>query len=178
MPLVKRTDFLNTHQFSHQDIINCGAGELFGVGNAQLPTGNMLMIDKITRISEGGGKYGKGEIVADFNVHPSQWFFGCHFYNDPVMPGCLGLDAMWQMLGFYLAWLGYLGRGRARSAGSIKFSEEILSNNTTLTYVLSIKKISAFHLVMGIADGEMYNSGKIIYTATDLKTVLITKHSS
>ncbi|MFT3929905.1 MAG: bifunctional 3-hydroxydecanoyl-ACP dehydratase/trans-2-decenoyl-ACP isomerase [Spongiibacteraceae bacterium] len=163
-----------THQsaFSKEELIECGHGRLFGPGNAQLPIDNMLMLDRITHVSLEGGEHGKGELRAELDIHPDLWFFQCHFPGDPVMPGCLGLDAMWQLVGFFLAWKGNKGRGRALGAGEIKFTGEILPTAKTVTYQLDLKRIIERKLIMGIADGTVAVDGKIIYTAKDLRVGL------
>ncbi len=164
--------FINQHTFSKEELIACGHGELFGLGNAQLPVGNMLMIDRIVAVTIDGGRYGKGQIIAEFDVDPDLWFFECHFEGDPVMPGCLGLDAMWQLLGFYLGWRGNPGRGRALGADQIKFTEQILPTAKKLTYQLDLKRVIERELVMGIADGSVAVDGNVIYTAKSLRAGL------
>jgi 3-hydroxyacyl-[acyl-carrier protein] dehydratase/trans-2-decenoyl-[acyl-carrier protein] isomerase len=159
--------------YTKEELIDCGNGNLFGEGNAQLPLPPMLMFDRITRITDDSGKYGVGEIVAELDITPSLWFFDCHFKNDPVMPGCLGLDAMWQLLGFFLGWKGFPGRGRARG-GQIKFNGTVLPTAKMVTYKIDVKKIRDQRLKMGIADAEMSVDGSVIYTATDLCTVMTT----
>lgn len=163
-----------THQnsFTKEELIACGHGQLFGPGNAQLPVDNMLMMDRILHISTEGGNFGKGEIVAELDIHPELWFFSCHFPGDPVMPGCLGLDAMWQLVGFYLGWKGNPGRGRALGSGEIKFTGQILPTAKKVTYRLHLKRVIERKLVMGIADGTVECDGKIIYTANDLRVGL------
>ena len=158
--------------FTREELLRCSRGELFGPGNAQLPAPNMLMIDRITHITDTGGKYGKGEIVAELDIHPDLWFFQCHFPGDQVMPGCLGLDAMWQLVGFFLAWKGNQGRGRALGAGEIKFTGQILPTATKVTYQLDLKRVIERKLVMGIADGTVAVDGKVIYEAKDLRVGL------
>ena len=147
---------------------------MFGPGNAQLPIGNMLMLDRVTHISEVGGDFGKGEIVAELDINPDLWFFGCHFPGDPVMPGCLGLDAMWQIVGFFLAWKGNPGRGRALGAGEVRFFGQVLPTAKTVSYRLNLKRVIERKLVMGIADGHMYVDGREIYSAKDLRVGLFT----
>lgn len=166
------------NSFSYEDLIKCGNGELFGSGNAQLPKPPMLMFNRITRISKEGGEYGKGEIIAELDINPDLWFFDCHFHEDPVMPGCLGVDAMWQLIGFYLGWLGGLGRGRALGAGNIKFTGQVLPNARKVTYKISLSRVIARKLYMGIGDAVMEVDGKVIYEATNLKVGLFTDTSS
>ena len=158
--------------FDYEDLLACGRGELFGSGNAQLPLPPMLMFDRISEISEAGGEYGKGLIRAELKVTPDLWFFGCHFKGDPVMPGCLGLDALWQMLGFYLGWLGAPGRGRALGMGEVKFSGQVLPTIKDVIYGIEIKRIMRSKLVLGIADGWLSADGEVIYRAADLKVGL------
>lgn len=161
--------------FDRDDLIACGKGELFGPGNARLPLPNMLMMDRITRLSSEGGAYGKGQIEAELDIHPDLWFFGCHFESDPVMPGCLGVDALWQLLGFWLGWRGNPGRGRALGAGEIKFFGQVLPTHRKVTYALDLKRVIERKLVMGIADGRVLVDGREIYTATDLRVGLFTR---
>ena len=158
--------------FNKQELVACGLGDLFGPGNAQLPIDNMLMLDRITHISSEGGEYGKGEIVAELDINPDLWFFDCHFRGDPVMPGCLGLDAMWQLVGFFLGWRGNPGRGRALGAGEIKFTGQILPSANKVVYNINMKRVIERKLVMGIADGSLSVDGKEIYTAKDLRVGL------
>ena len=160
--------------FGYEDLLACGREELFGPGNAQLPLPPMLMFDRITEIFEEGGEHGKGYMRAELDIKPELWFFGCHFETDPVMPGCLGLDAMWQILGFFLGWRGNPGRGRALGAGEVKFFGQVLPNAKKVTYQLDVKRVIERKLVMGIADGSMSVDGREIYTATDLKVGLFT----
>lgn len=157
--------------YSYDELIDCGHGKIFGKGNAQLPLPPMLMFDRIAKITDDTGRYGKGEIIAEMDVNPDLWFFGCHFYEDPVMPGCLGLDAMWQLLGFFLGWKGFKGRGRARG-GEIKFNGSIFPTAKKVVYELQVKRVVDRRLKMGIADGTLAVDGEIIYAATDLKTVM------
>jgi 3-hydroxyacyl-[acyl-carrier protein] dehydratase/trans-2-decenoyl-[acyl-carrier protein] isomerase len=135
---------------------------------------NMLMMDRIVKISDRGGAYGKGEVIAELDIRPDLWFFSCHFPGDPVMPGCLGLDAMWQLVGFFLAWLGNAGRGRALGVGEVKFSGQVLPSAHKVTYHIDIKRLITRRLVMGIADGSMAVDGREIYTARDLRVGLFT----
>lgn len=162
-----------TH-FSREELIACARGELFGPGNARLPLPNMLMMDRITHLSRDGGSAGKGEIIAELDIHPDLWFFQCHFETDPVMPGCLGLDALWQLLGFYLGWRGNPGRGRALGCGEVKFFGQVLPTAKTLRYELNVKRMVERKLVMGIADGRVLLDGREIYTASDLRVGLFT----
>ncbi|MGD9500672.1 MAG: bifunctional 3-hydroxydecanoyl-ACP dehydratase/trans-2-decenoyl-ACP isomerase [Halothiobacillus sp.] len=160
--------------FEFDDLIRCAKGEMFGEGNAQLPLPPMLMFDRIERIAKDGGKFSKGEMIAELLIKPDLWFFGCHFEGDPVMPGCLGLDAMWQMVGFYLGWSGGKGHGRALGVGDVKFSGQVLPDNQKITYQVDIKRIIMRKLTMGIADAQMSVDGKIIYEAKDLRVGLFT----
>ncbi len=161
------------HSFTREELVACGAGTLFGPGNAQLPTNEMLMVDRITHISTEGGRFGQGEIRAELDIRPEQWFFRCHFPGDPVMPGCLGLDAMWQLVGFYLGWMGNPGRGRALGAGKIRFKGEVLPTARCVTYQLDFKRVLERQLVIGIADGVTSVDNKEIYTAQDLRVGLV-----
>ena len=158
--------------FTYEQLLECGHGHMFGPGNAQLPTPNMLMMDRVTRIANTGGKYGKGEIIAELDINPDLWFFDCHFPGDPVMPGCLGLDAMWQLVGFFLGWKGNPGRGRALGAGEIKFTGQVKPESKLVSYQLDFKRVIERKLVMGIADGKMLVDGEVIYTAKDLRVGL------
>ncbi len=160
--------------YNKDELIACGHGDLFGPGNAQLPIDNMLMVDRITRISSEGGGAGKGEVIAELDIHPGLWFFDCHFPNDPVMPGCLGLDAMWQLVGFSLGWRGYEGRGRALGVGDVKFSGQVLPTGKLVQYQIDIKRVIARGLVMGIAEGSMSIDGREIYVAKNLRVGLFT----
>lgn len=145
---------------------------MFGPGNPQLPLPPMLMFDRITKISGDGGEHGKGEIVAEFDIKPDLWFFGCHFKGDPVMPGCLGLDALWQLLGFFLGWIGGTGRGRALSVGEVKFSGMVLPTVKKVEYIVHLKRVVQRKLTLGIADGWLKADGETIYTAKDLRVGL------
>ncbi|HLL27228.1 MAG TPA: 3-hydroxyacyl-[acyl-carrier-protein] dehydratase FabA [Xanthobacteraceae bacterium] len=161
------------NSFSYEDLLACGRGELFGQGNAQLPLPPLLMFDRISEIAEQGGEHGKGLIRAELDMKPDLWFFACHFKGDPVMPGCLGIDALWQMLGFFLGWLGLPGKGRALGAGEIKFSGLVLPTVKKLIYGIDIKRVMRSKLVLGIADGWLSADGEIIYRAFDLKVGLV-----
>ena len=160
--------------FTREELLKCGHGELFGPGNAQLPLPPMLMFDRITTISEEGGVYGKGQIIAELDINPDLWFFECHFEGDPVMPGCLGLDAMWQLVGFHLGWLGGPGHGRALGSGEVKFSGQVTPKVKKITYHIDLKRVIMRKLFMGIADARMEADGKEIYVAKDLRVGLFT----
>ena len=160
------------NSYGYDSLIECAQGNMFGKGNAQLPMPPMLMIDRITKISNEGGKNGRGEILAELDVKPDLWFFDCHFPNDPVMPGCLGLDAMWQLLGFFLGWLGEQGQGRAISVGKVKFSGMVLPSSKKLQYRINIKRVLTSKLVLGIADGILSSDGEDIYEAEDIRVGL------
>ena len=148
---------------------------MFGEANAQLPLPPMLMFDRIIKITESGGEYGFGEIIAEMDINKDLWFFQCHFDGDPVMPGCLGLDAMWQLLGFYLGWKGGLGKGRALGSGEVKFTGQVLPSAKKITYIIDLKRVIMRRLVMGIADAKMEVDDRLIYQATDLKVGLFTR---
>jgi 3-hydroxyacyl-[acyl-carrier protein] dehydratase/trans-2-decenoyl-[acyl-carrier protein] isomerase len=158
--------------FDFEDLLACGRGELFGEGNAQLPLPPMLMFDRISEIAEQGGEHGKGLVRAELNVKPDLWFFPCHFKGDPVMPGCLGLDALWQLLGFFLGWLGAPGKGRALGLGELKLSGQVLPTMKKVVYGIDIKRVMRSKLVLGIADGWLSVDGSVIYRALDLKVGL------
>lgn len=158
--------------YSKEDLINSGKGLLFGENGPPLPADNMLMMDRIIEMNEDGGTFGKGYVEAELDIDPDLWFFKCHFIGDPVMPGCLGLDAMWQLVGFYLGWLGAEGKGRALGVGEVKFTGQVLPTAKKVTYKIHFKRVINRKLVMGMADGEVYVDGKLIYTATDLKVGL------
>ena len=161
--------------YSKEELISCGKGEMFGKGNAQLPLPPMLMFDRIVSITDEGGKHNHGQINAELDLTEDLWFFGCHFQGDPVMPGCLGLDAMWQLLGFFLGWKGGLGKGRALGAGEVKFSGQVLPTSKKITYNIDLKRVIMRKLVMGIADASMDVDGRLIYQANDLKVGLFVK---
>jgi 3-hydroxyacyl-[acyl-carrier protein] dehydratase/trans-2-decenoyl-[acyl-carrier protein] isomerase len=158
--------------FEYEDLLECGRGELFGAGNAQLPLPPMLMFDRISEISETGGEFNKGFIRAELDVKPELWFFACHFKGDPVMPGCLGLDALWQMVGFFLGWLGSQGRGRALGMGEVKFSGMVVPTVRKLVYNVDFKRVMRSKLVLGIADGWVSADGEVVFRASDLKVGL------
>ena len=161
--------------FEFDDLLSCGRGELFGPGNAQLPLPPMLMFDRISQISAEGGAHGKGLIVAELQVAGNprlDWFFDCHFKGDPVMPGCLGLDALWQLCGFYLGWMGAPGRGRALGVGEVKFSNMVLPTTKKVEYVIDMKRVILRKLKLAIADGVLKADGEVIYQATDLRVGL------
>ncbi|MCU7930431.1 MAG: 3-hydroxyacyl-[acyl-carrier-protein] dehydratase FabA [Candidatus Thiodiazotropha sp. (ex Codakia rugifera)] len=160
--------------FNRDELLRCGNGDMFGPGNAQLPTPNMLMMDRIAKISDQGGEFGKGEILAELDINPDLWFFDCHFPGDPVMPGCLGLDAMWQLVGFFLAWIGNPGHGRALGVGEVKFTGQVLPKADLVTYHIDVKRVITRKLVLGVADGVMKVDGREIYTAKDLRVGLFT----
>ena len=159
--------------YTKEELLDCGHGNMFGIGNARLPLPPMLMFDRITKINSDGGEFGKGEIVAEFDIDPSLWFFECHFEKDPVMPGCLGLDAMWQLVGFYLGWIGEPGRGRALGAASVKFPGEILQDTKKVEYIISMKKVIKRGVVVGVGNGIVKADEKTIYHAEGLKVGLI-----
>jgi 3-hydroxyacyl-[acyl-carrier protein] dehydratase / trans-2-decenoyl-[acyl-carrier protein] isomerase len=157
---------------SYDDLISSGEGILFGPGNAQLPLPPMLMFDRITSITADGGAFGKGRVVAEFDISPERWFFECHFRGDPVMPGCLGLDAMWQLVGFFMGWMGGPGRGRALAVGEVEFRGQITPEVKTVRYEIDMKKVILRKLVLGIGDGMVFADDKPIYSAKDLKVGL------
>lgn len=158
--------------YDYEDLISCARGELFGQGNAQLPLPPMLMFDRISSISEDGGEYGRGQVIAEMEIKPDLWFFPCHFMGDPVMPGCLGLDALWQMLGFFLGWTGAQGRGRALSVGEVKFSGMVVPTIKKLEYIVDMKRTISRKFTLGTGNGILKADGEIIYRASDLRVGL------
>ncbi len=160
--------------YSYDELIACANGDLFGDGNARLPSPPMLMFDRITHISDEGGAHGKGEIKAELDVKPDLWFFDCHFKTDPVMPGCLGLDAMWQLIGFHLGWLGNPGRGRALGAGGVKFTGQVMPDVKLVRYEVDLKRVMTGRLTMGIGEARLLADDKLIYTAEGLRVGLFT----
>ena len=164
---------INKNSFSYKDLIACAKGKLFGEGNAKLPLPPMLMMDRIIKITKNGGIYNKGYIVAELDIKPKLWFFDCHFKKDPVMPGCLGLDAMWQLVGFFLGWTGEPGKGRALGVNSVKFTGEVLKNVKIARYQVDMKRIlKKKDAVVGLADGKLFSDNKAIYEAEGLKVGL------
>ncbi len=160
------------NSYTREELLACGRGEMFGEGNAQLPLPPILMFDRIVSITEDGGAANKGQIIAELDIKPDLWFFECHFAGDPVMPGCLGLDAMWQLIGFYLGWSGAPGKGRALGAGKVKFSGQVTPKNRLVSYHISMRRVMLRKLIMGVADGAMLTDGKEIYVARDLRVGL------
>ena len=167
--------FNQKSSYSYDELIQCAEGNMFGPGNAQLPLPPMLMLDRITQISADGGAHGKGEIVAEFDIKPDLWFFECHFKNNPIMPGCLGLDGIWQALGFFLGWMGGKGLGGALGVGECKFTGMVLPTVKKITYQIDIKRLIMRRLVLGIADGVVKADGETIYQMNDIKVGLFDK---
>ena len=163
---------MKKNSFTYEQLIECANGNLFGKGNAQLPSPPMLMFDRIINVNETGGEFKKGEIIAELDINSDLWFFNCHFKGDPVMPGCLGLDAMWQLVGFYLGWLGEPGKGRALGVGEVKFTGQVLNTVKKVTYHISLKRLILRKLILGVADGVLKADGEIIYKAKDMKVGL------
>ena len=164
---------MKKNSYSYDELINCGDGKLFGPGNARLPLPPMLMFDRITEINDNKGSFKKGSLQAELDIKQDLWFFDCHFKEDPVMPGCLGLDAMWQLVGFYLGWIGNPGRGRALGVGTVKFTGEVLQNIKLVKYEIEMKKImSPGGTTVGLANGIVLADGKKIYSAENLKVGL------
>ena len=160
--------------FDKEGLLKCARGELFGHGNAQLPEPPMLMMDRVTEISEDGGLHGKGHVIAEFDIDPELWFFKCHFPGDPVMPGCLGLDALWQLTGFNLGWRKMPGRGRALGVGEVKFTDMVTPKVKMITYHVDFTRVINRKLKLGMADGRMFADGKEIYTTANMKVGLFT----
>jgi 3-hydroxyacyl-[acyl-carrier protein] dehydratase/trans-2-decenoyl-[acyl-carrier protein] isomerase len=178
-PTLSPTDAMTRpSSFDYEQLLACGHGRMFGPGNARLPLPPMLMFDRITEISTEGGRNGKGVIRAELDIRPDLWFFGCHFEGDPVMPGCLGVDAMWQLAGFYLPWLGEPGLGRALGVGQVKFSGQVLPNAKLVSYEIDIRRVMRGKLALVIADGRTYVDGREIYVANDLRVGLFTSTES
>lgn len=159
-------------QFNREQLLTCARGELFGPGNARLPAPPMLMFDRITHVDDHGGAYGKGVLRAELDIHPELWFFACHFAGDPVMPGCLGLDAMWQLSGFFLPWLGESGRGRALGVGQVKFSGQVLPDARLVRYEIDIRRVMRGRLALVVADGKTFVDDRLIYVASDMRVGL------
>jgi len=165
---------MKKNSYTHDEVLQCGYGGVFGLDAPRLPNSNMLMLDRIVSVTEDGGRHGKGQLIAELDIHPDMWFFGCHFDGDPVMPGCLGLDAMWQLTGFYLAWAGHRGKGRALGVGEVKFTGQILPTSKLVTYRIDIKRIIARKLVLGLSDGTVTVDGREVYQATGMRVGLFT----
>lgn len=172
--LAKDVRLLKKTSYTREELLQCGRGKLFGPGNAQLPLPPMLMFDRIVDITADGGAFGKGKIVAELDVSPGLWFFGCHFHGDPVMPGCLGVDALWQLVGFFLGWLDAPGRGRALGVGEVTFKGQVTPDMKLVRYSVDMKRIVRRKVVMGVADAQMEVDGRVIYTAKSLRVGMFT----
>ncbi|MGI9307760.1 MAG: 3-hydroxyacyl-[acyl-carrier-protein] dehydratase FabA [Gammaproteobacteria bacterium] len=162
------------NSYNRDELLACGRGELWDKECGRLPLPDMLMMDRVSLITNVGGQYGKGEMVAELDIKPDMWFFGCHFADDPVMPGCLGLDALWQLVGFFQVWCGHPGKGRALGVGKVKFSGQVLPTAKLVTYKLQIKRVITRKLILAIADGSVSVDGREIYNAEDLRVGLFT----
>jgi 3-hydroxyacyl-[acyl-carrier protein] dehydratase/trans-2-decenoyl-[acyl-carrier protein] isomerase len=169
---------MQQNSFDYNDLISCAKGEMFGPGNPQLPLPPMLMCDRITNITDTGGPHDKGLIRAELDINPDLWFFPCHFQGDPVMPGCLGMDALWQLVGFFLGWSGGEGRGRALSVGEVKFTGQILPTNKLVTFEIDMKRVILRRLIMGIADGRVICDGETVFEANDIRVGLFKSEES
>ena len=172
--LAKDVRLLKKTSYTREELLQCGRGKLFGPGNAQLPLPPMLMFDRIVDITADGGAFGKGKIVAELDVSPGLWFFGCHFHGDPVMPGCLGVDALWQLVGFFLGWLDAPGRGRALGVREVTFKGQVTPDMKLVRYCVDMKRIVRRKVVMGVADAQMEVDGRVIYTAKSLRVGMFT----
>ena len=166
--------FVPKNSYNLEELVDCGYGRLFGPGNAKLPIDNMLMLDRIVEINSDGGEHGRGQIIAELDINPDLWFFDCHFPGDPVMPGCLGLDALWQLTGFNLGWRGMPGRGRALGVGEVKFTDMVTPEVKMITYHVDFTRVIDRKLKLGMADGRMFADGKEIYTTANMKVGLFT----
>ncbi len=171
-------NFTPQSSYTKEELLDCSLGNLFGEKNGRLPTPNMLMFDRIEEINNSEGRYNKGKIIAELDINPDLWFFDCHFKGDPVMPGCLGLDAMWQLVGFYLCWLGNPGKGRALGSSEVKFFGQVLPTAKKVTIDIDIKRVLNLDLVVGIGEGSLKVDGREIYTAKGLKVGLFEDTSS
>ena len=174
----RNESFVPKNSYELPELGECGYGKLFGLQNAKLPINNMLMLNRIAEINSDGGEFGRGQIIAELDINPDLWFFDCHFPGDPVMPGCLGLDALWLLVGFFLGWRGFLGKGRALGAGEVKFTGEILPTAKKVVYDLSMSRVIDRKLVVGIADGTVAVDGNVIYRTKALKVGLFTTDQS
>jgi 3-hydroxyacyl-[acyl-carrier protein] dehydratase/trans-2-decenoyl-[acyl-carrier protein] isomerase len=170
--------FEKKSSYSKEELIACGEGRLFDAGIPRLPLPPMLMFDRFTEVSESGGAYDKGTIKAELDIKKDLWFFDCHFQDDPVMPGCLGLDAVWQMLGFYLGWMGNVGKGRALGCGEVKLTDQILPEAEVVEYSVDVKRVISRKLIMGVGDGTVSCQGKVIYQCKNLKVALFNEEST
>jgi 3-hydroxyacyl-[acyl-carrier protein] dehydratase/trans-2-decenoyl-[acyl-carrier protein] isomerase len=174
---IDRVGFLlsGKNSYTYEELLSCGRGELFGPGNAQLPMPPMLMFDRVTSITKDGGSYGKGYVEAEFDINPDLWFFDCHFEGDPVMPGCLGLDALWQLTGFFLGWSGAPGAGRALGVGNVKFTGQVEPTAKLVTYKVNIKRVMRRQIALAFADGQMLVDGVVAYETEAMRVTTFTK---